>query len=151
MTMNPLFDSQREPKKLFRNPFLYSSILIAVAALYVGFVFYSRSQENKAIERRAAGKKIEEDRHIVEMLGGKSLEIQSFYASPGVIHRGETVQLCYGVANAKKVTLDPPVGPVWPSYARCLDAYPTKNTTYTLIAEDAAGTAKTSTVTVQVR
>jgi hypothetical protein len=149
--MNLLSASQREPKKVFKNPFFYSSILIGVAALYVGFVFYSRSEENKAIERHAAEKKIEEDRHTVEMLGGKSLEIQSFCATPGVIHRGETVQLCYGVANAKKVTLDPSAGLVWPSYARCLDAYPTKNTTYTLIAKDAAGTTKTATVTVQVR
>ncbi|MBZ5700612.1 MAG: hypothetical protein LAN84_02055 [Acidobacteriia bacterium] len=60
-------------------------------------------------------------------------------------------QLCYGVANAKKVTLEPPVGPVWPSYSRCLDVSPTKDTTYTLTVEDGQGHSMSQTVTLQVR
>ena len=54
-------------------------------------------------------------------------------------------------SNAKKVTLDPPAGPVWPSYARCLDVSPTKTTTYTLTASDDAGHSTSQTFTVKVQ
>ncbi len=37
------------------------------------------------------------------------------------------------------------------SYSQCVDVTPTKDTTYTLTAEDAAGHVKTETLTVKVR
>ena len=83
--------------------------------------------------------------------GGKELAIQDFYASPGEIRRGETVQLCYGVANAKTVKLEPQPNPVWPSYSRCVDVTPTKSTTYTLTITDAAGNTRTQSLEVKVR
>ncbi len=84
-------------------------------------------------------------------MGGKELAIQNFYASPGTIRRGETVQLCYGVANAKTVKLEPQSNPVWPSYSRCVDVTPTKSITYTLTIADAAGNTKTQSLQVKVR
>ena len=47
--------------------------------------------------------------------------------------------MCYGVANAKTVTLDPPVASVWPSATRCMQVKITKTTKFTLTAEDANG------------
>jgi hypothetical protein len=141
----------QKAKAALKNPLLYTSLALGVALLYVGWIFFGRWQENRALEQRAAEKRRVMDQHTVESLGGKRLEIQSFYASPGMVRRGETAQLCYGVANAKKVTLEPWVGPVWPSYSRCLDVSPTKETTYTLTVEDGQGNSKSATLTIRVR
>jgi hypothetical protein len=121
----------------------------------VGWIFFSRWQENRDIERRTteerAQKQRENDQRTVEQMGGKELEIQNFYASPGTIHPGETAQLCYGVANAKTVKLEPQPNPVWPSYARCVDVTPRKTTTYTLTIADATGNTRSATVDIKVR
>jgi hypothetical protein len=149
-----LTETQHEPKSPFKNPLLYTSIAIGIALLYVGWVFYSRWAENRDLEQRAAQeeaeKQREEDRTTVEQMGGKELAIQNFYAAPGVIRRGESTKLCYGVANAKKVRLEPQSNPVWPSFARCVDVSPTATTTYTLTIEDAAGNTKSQTLEVKV-
>ena len=141
---------ESERKSHWKNPLIYTSSLLVIALLYVGYTFYSRRQENRAIEQKAAAQKLEEDRKTVEMLGGKELDIQQLYATPA-IRRGEKAQLCYGVANAKTVKLEPPAGPMWPSYARCIDVSPTKSTTYTLTAEDGAGHSKSQSVDIKVR
>ena len=144
-------EPQREPFKGLRNPLLYTSILLGIALFYVGWVFFSRWQENRETERKAAEEKRAADQKVVESLGGNEFTILNFYASPGEIRRGESAQLCYGVSNAKTVRLEPQTSAVWPSYSRCVDVTPKKDTTYTLTAEDAAGHSKTATVTVKVR
>jgi hypothetical protein len=146
--------SGQPPKSVFKNPLLYSSIGLAVAAVAVGWILFSRWEENRRIDRRAVQEKtqkqLESDRAALEQFGGKELAIQSFYASPGVIHRGESARLCYGVANAKTVKLEPQPDPVWPSYSRCVDVSPKKDTVYTLTVQDAAGNTRSQTVAVQV-
>ena len=73
-------------------------------------------------------------------MGGKTLDIQAFYANPGAVHRGESVKLFVSVvANAKTVKLEPQPNPVWPSYSRCVDVKPTKTTTYTLTIDVLSG------------
>lgn len=73
----------------------------------------------------------------------KGLRILHFYASPGAIHRGEEISLCYGVAQAAKVRIEAEPGgllpSVWPTFNRCLMVAPRRDTRYTLIAEDASG------------
>ncbi len=128
-----------------------SASLFGLAILYVGWVFFSRWQENREIEEKAAAQKRAEDQRAVEMLGGNSFDILAFYASPGTIRRGETAKLCYGVSGAKSVRLEPQSDPVWPSYSRCVTVSPQKDTSYTLTAEDSAGHTKTATLLVQVR
>jgi len=145
----------RKPFSGFRNPLLYTSTLLVIVSAYVGGTLYVRHEQNLAIEERAAAaaaaKNRDEAAHTFEQLGGDEFKILNFYATPPVIHRGESVQLCYGVSNAKAVKLEPPAGSVWPSAMRCLDAAPKKTTDYTLTAEDGTGNSKTATVTVQVR
>src|SRR5258708_15693804 len=149
--------AQPEPQKksALKNPFLYSWAALGIGALVVGGLLFSRWQENRDIEKHAKDertqKQQEQDRLALEQLGGKELAIQNFYASPGEIRRGETVQLCYGVANATTVKLEPQPNPVWPSYSRCVDVTPTKPTTYTLTVADAAGNTRTQTLEVNVR
>jgi len=146
--------SAGETKSVFKNPTLYSSIVLAVVAVVVGWILFSRWSDDKRIERQAAQqrqeKQHESDRVALDQMGGKTLDIQAFYANPGAVHRGETVQLCYGVANAKTVKLEPQTNPVWPSYSRCVDVKPTKTTTYTLTVEDGTGNTKTQSLEVKV-
>jgi hypothetical protein len=148
-------DPVSRPKSILRNPLLYSSAVLVVASLSVAFVVISRWQDRRNIERQAAQelaeKKHEQDRMAVEQLGGKEFQILSFYASPTVIRRGQTAQLCYGVANAKSVKLAPETQPVWPSVAHCVDVSPTKSITYTLTIEDGAGKTLSQDVEVKVR
>jgi hypothetical protein len=149
-----LLDPKPESRPARKNPLLYSSVAVAIALLYVGWVFSSRWQENRAIEQKtkdeAAQKQRENDRASVELLGGNEFAIQMFYASPGLIRRGESTRLCYGVANAKTVKLEPQSNPVWPSHSRCVEVAPAKTTTYTLTIADAAGNTKSQTVEVKV-
>jgi hypothetical protein len=144
----------RKTKSAFKNPLLYSSILVGIVLLFVVWTLFSRWQENLVMERRARAEKTrkqwEDDRLALEQLGGKDLAIQTFYASPGVIKRGESAQLCYGVANAKAVKLEPQPNAVWPSYARCVSVSPTKSTTYTLTVSDASGNTRAQSLRVTV-
>jgi len=142
-------------KSPFKNPLLYSSLVILGVLLYVSYVLYSRYESSKAYERqtreRQAEQRREEDRLAVEQLGGSELAIRGLYVSPRAIHPGESAQLCYDVANAKSVTLDPPAGEVWPSHTRCLNISPRKTTSYTLSIKDAAGNTVSQTVELLVR
>lgn len=144
-----------EPKSILKNPLIYSSAVLVIASLAVVYVMVSRWQDRRNIDRQAAQeqaeKQHEQDRLAVEQLGGKDLAILSFYASPRVIHRGESAQLCYGVANAKTVKLEPQSQPVWPSVARCVDVTPNKSTTYKLSIEGAAGKTQSQDVDITVR
>jgi hypothetical protein len=144
-----------QTKSVFKNPLLYSWAALAIGTLIVGWILFSRWQENRDLDRHAKEvslqKQQEQDRVALEKFGGQELAIQNFYASPGAIRRGESVQLCYGVANAKTVKLEPQPHPVWPSYSRCVDVTPAKSTTYTLTIADAAGHTSTQSLEVKVR
>lgn len=146
--------SDPSSKSVFKNPSFYSKSLLVVVALIVGWIFFSRWWQNRSIEYRArqarTEKQREEDRSTLEQMGGKELAILNFYATPAVVRRGESVQLCYGVANAKNVKLEPQPNPVWPSYSRCVDVTPAETTTYTLTIVDAAGNTKSQSVQVKV-
>lgn len=146
--------SHPSAKSFFKDPSFYSKSLLFVVALIVGWIFFSRWWQNRSFEYRArqarAEKQREEDRATLEQMGGKELAILNFYATPAAVRRGESVQLCYGVANAKTVKLEPQPNPVWPSYSRCVDVTSTKTTTYTLTIVDAAGNTKSQSVEVKV-
>jgi hypothetical protein len=133
---------------------LVSIAAIVVALGYVGFVFWSRAQQNRAFARRAAAEaaqKRAEDEKTFESMGGNRFAILAFGATPAVISPGEESQLCYSVSNAKSVKLDPPVGDVWPSNERCISVSPHKTTTYTLTIADAAGRTKSAATRLEVR
>jgi hypothetical protein len=125
-------------------------VVVGLAAAYSGYTIYSRHADSERYEQQLAEKKAEEAKRTVELMGGDSLKILNFYASPPLVARGAKTQLCYGVANAKTVTLEPPVEHVWPAFTRCFEIAPKKSTTYTLTAQDAAGRKKTESVDVRV-
>ena len=147
-------EPEPNPATGFRKLLRYTWILIVLVALYSGWVVFSRWQENrdtqyKAKQERAAKEKAEAERTF-ETLGGNRFEILSFYAAPGLLRRGDTAELCYGVSNAKSVRIEPPVGEIWPSLSHCVNISPKKDTTYVLTAEDASGSSKTATLTLRV-
>ncbi len=138
-----------------RKLWLYSSPILLILLVYSGWIMLTRWQENKQLEDRAAeqarAKEKLEAQQTVESLGGDRFDILSFYVSPGAIRRGDSAQLCYGVSNAKTVTLDPPVAEMWPSASRCIDIKPTKTTNYTLTATDAQANKKSVSVQLKVQ
>ena len=150
-----IVEQQAEKKSLLKNPYMYSSLLILLVLIYVGYTLYSRQESNREFERqreeKATEQRREDDRAAIEQLGGSELAIQSLYVSPASIHRGEKAQLCYNVSNAKTVVLDPPEGNVWPSHSRCVDLSPKKTTTYTLTITGAAGNSVNQSVELKVR
>jgi hypothetical protein len=141
-------------KSLFKNPLVYSCAVILIVALYVGWVLLSRRQEDRVYQRRAeeaqAKKQREADQAAIEQLGGSELSIQMLYATPRIA-RGETAQICFGVSNAKSVTLEPQSSPVWPSHSLCVDVKPIKTTTYKLTATGADGKSVSQVIKVEVR
>jgi len=128
-----------------------SAVVFLLALSYVGWVFWSRANENKVIEERVAAQRRAQDEATVESMGGDRFEILAFYANPPAISRGDSADLCYSVSNAKSVTLEPQTSKVWPSYEHCVSVSPHKTTTYMLTATDAAGHTKSAAITVEVQ
>jgi hypothetical protein len=155
LNQRELQQPDRPSKSRFKKPSFYSKVVFTIAAIIVFWIFFSRWWQNRSIEYRAkdaaATKQRAEDRATLDQMGGRELAIQTYYATPGEIRRGQSVQICYGVANAKSVKLEPQSNPVWPSYSRCVNDSPAKTTTYTLTIADAAGNTKSQSLTVQVR
>lgn len=143
---------QHDPLKVIRKILPFTTIALIVAALYVGWMFFSRWQDNRELERKRAEAAAENAREVVSTLGGNDLKILSLTLDRGFIRRGEKLQLCYGVMNATKVKIEPaPAEETWPSTNRCVEVAPTRDTTYKLTAEDAAGHTQSASVQVKVR
>ncbi|HKI12113.1 MAG TPA: hypothetical protein VKA02_08360 [Candidatus Acidoferrum sp.] len=148
-------DSQTRQDSPLKKPLVYAFIGIVVVAAYVSYLVLSRHEAAREFERRDAQIQNQqhhaEDRLTLEQLGGPGFGIRTLYATPAVIRRGESAQICYDVVNAKSVSLDPPVAEVWPSHTRCFGVSPKRTTTYTLTITGATGKTATNEVQVQVR
>lgn len=143
-------DEKRSMQAL-RKVLPYTTAAVVLGALYTAWVFTSRWNDNRRMEQAAAAQRAKLDREITEAYGGGQLKILSFYASPGLIRRGEKALVCYGVVNAKTVRLDPAVERVWPSASRCFTVVPDRETRYTLTAEDAGGRTTSQSFVLQVK
>ncbi len=78
------------------------------------------------------------------------VKITQFYARDAVVIEGGSTVLCYGVADAKSVRLDPPVEAISPSMNHCIEVRPKGETHYTLTAEGVDGRTVAQSVTVRV-
>jgi hypothetical protein len=148
-------EPETKPISLNRKLWLGFSAAAFLLVAYVGWVFYSRWHENSAINEQVKSEEQQKEQKraadTVETLGGTEFKIISFYASPGLIHPGDEVTMCYGASNAKSVSIDPPVGNVWPSVNRCFQINPKKTTKYVFTADDGKGTQKTAELTIEVK
>jgi hypothetical protein len=128
-----------------------TGFVILIGILYDGSIFYSRWSADRANEKARAEQEAQMARKTLALLGGDSLKINSFYASPGILAPGEKADVCYGVSNAKSLKLDPPVADVYPALTHCIQVSPHKDTEYTLTAFDAAGHSVTESFILRVR
>lgn len=130
---------EQKPTSTMRRILPFTSAAMVIALIYVGYIFWSRRQEQKDADRQAAAKQAEENRKVADLYGGEELKILNFYATAGPLQRGETAQLCYSVSNAKSVKIEPDVHDVPVSYSNCVKVAPKKDTQYTLTATDKRG------------
>jgi hypothetical protein len=78
------------------------------------------------------------------------VKITQFHVTPAFIPKGIAGKLCYGVENAVRIDVNPPVEELLPSPERCIDITPTQATTYTLTAQGADGTKVSKSLDVRV-
>jgi len=128
----------------------YTTAGVVIALLYVGWIFFSRWNDNHEIERAAEDQKARANAKIVDMYGSGKLKILNFYVTPGVIIKGTKGMLCYGVSDAVTVRIEPRVEDVKPALSRCVEIAPVKDTEYKITAEDAAGHVETKKLMVRV-
>ncbi len=124
--------------------------MVVLAALWTAWTLYSRRQNAREDDLREQQKQAEADRRAVAVYGGDQFKILNFGAEPSHVSAGGRVLLCYGVANAAKVSIVPGVEPIKPALLHCLNVFPTKTTTYTLSAEDGKGNHKSGSLTIKV-
>jgi hypothetical protein len=129
-----------------------ASVGILLAILYVAWTFYSRHASDAQAARDLAAKQDAKRQAQAKLIfGSGEVKIVSYSVDKASLARGESADLCYGVINATKVTLDPPVEDAKPSAYHCLTVAPTETTTYTLTASNDHGQTKSLKVTVRVR
>lgn len=153
LTQPPPTPPSRNTSSPLRAILPYTTVLLIIAALYTAWTFYSRWQYHRDAAKAAAEKEAERERDTNERIfGSGEVKITQFYGETGLLKRGQGTQICYGVVNATAVAIEPPVGEALkPSWGHCANISPTKTTTYTLTATDAAGHKKTASLTIQVR
>ena len=116
---------------------------ITLVALYLGWTGISRHLANRPAAPPKPAPNPATD-------FGTSLKILQFYANVFEITEGERAILCYGVANARSVRLEPPVENIKPRLNRCFWVEPARTTTYKLQAEGHRGETATEAFTIKV-
>jgi hypothetical protein len=129
----------------------YTTVAVVAAALYTAYTFYSRSDEQARVEQAATQREAEAGRDSLNRVGGGDLKILQFLATPAVVKHGGSAKLCYGVAFAKTVRIEPETEAIWPSMGRCIDIKASKTTHYTLTAEDGRGHKAEQSTDVEVQ
>ena len=134
-----------------RKRLIFTCMTVAAAIIYLGWVYFSRWRDHQVFIQRLEAPVAARDRAFDEAYGGGGIKILSFYAVPSIIRRRETAQLCYGVANADSVRIEPPPKEdTWPSLSRCVTVAPQKDTVYRFMAKDSQGNVKTADLTITV-
>ena len=151
--MQPPDESNKKHRSPLEAILPYTTVVVILAGLYVGWIFYSRSQENRAAQQALEAKQAEKNKRDMDLLyGSGEVKIISFSADKAIVAPGETIDLCYGVLNASSVKIDPPPGETLkPSYRHCMEVAPKKTTTYSLTATANSGEPKTASITVHVK
>jgi len=138
------------PTDVIRRILPYSTAAVLGAAIYAGWVMYSRYTEARVAQHRAEQHVLDHDIQAgrqIETQFGDELKILNFAADTAVTHRGGRVLLCYGVANAVSVKIEP----LKPAVTKCVEAFPKKTTTYTLTAVDTNGHSADAALTINVK
>ncbi len=137
--------------QVIRKLLPYTSVAVVLVMIYVGWTFFSRWRYSHAGAEWAETEQAKANAKIVEMYGSGNLKILNFYAEAKTLRPGEKTLLCYGVANAVTVRIEPGIEPLKPSLSRCVDIAPNARTEYTLTTEDGAGHSATQSLVVDVK
>ncbi len=124
---------------------------VVAAALYMGWVFWSRHDAARQWNQDHQRKQAAWNADLEHAYGGTDLKILQFYARDGSLAEGEKTVVCYGVLNAKSLRIEPPLEGVSLSLNRCVEAAPKRDTKYTLIAEAADGHTVSASFEVKVK
>lgn len=124
----------------------YVWIAVGVAIANLGWVLVGRLASSPAPRPKPEPKK-----YIALGTGKPGVRILQFYAASAQVIKGDRVSFCYGVENATKVTIEPAVEELTPSFNRCFPVSPEVTTSYKLTAQGADGSQTSSTITVEVR
>jgi hypothetical protein len=144
--------SEEQHESPLKKVLPFTTVGVLLAAIYAGYIFYSRWAENRDAVEKTKQQEVLNEQQTVDAYGGGHVKVLNFTLSPGMLQRGEKLSICYGVSNAKTVTIDPkPDGNVWPSIQRCVEASPKKDTVYTITATDEKGKTDTQSVEVKVK
>lgn len=124
-------------------------VVLAVAIAQLGWTWLQRHDSDMKVRRMLAGRAAAGER--VTPLVGTVVKIEQFYARSGEITDAESTLICYGVRNAKSVSIQPAVEKLTPALVRCFAAEPKQDTAYTLTAEGFDGAIDTASFTVKVK
>src|ERR1039457_1485911 len=129
--------------KVLRQAKIPLRVAVVITLAYLLYVF---------LARHSAGKRFSEQPKAFDATyGGTDVKILQFYARDGVLYEGKSTVICYGVVNAKSVTIDPPISGVGVSLNRCVEAAPKRNTAYVLTAEGENGKTVSASFTIRVQ
>jgi hypothetical protein len=129
----------------------FATVGVLIAAIYVGWTFYSRHLSDEQAAQALAAKQHEERQRQADLIfGSGEVKIVSYSVDKSSVKRGEEADLCYGVVNATKVVIEPHVEDSKPSSYHCLTVAPKTTTTYTITASNQKGDSKSLAVTVHV-
>lgn len=124
-------------------------IVLAIAwarLLWIGLIRQDTLQRlDRAVQNR-------HNRADGDVADDGSVRITHFYPrSGGEIFDGDQELICYGVRNAERVWVEPPVEKLAPTLTRCFFVEPRQDTSYTLLAEGAGGRRVSQSLQVRVK
>ena len=132
-----------------RQVFFFVQMAAIVVVACVGLVVVNRkiADRQKEQQRKPPDGVAEFERAY----GGSEVKIVQFYSREGTLFEGSSTVLCYGLANARAVRIEPPVEGVVVSYNRCVEVAPERDTRYTLTAEGNDGHTVSESFVLKVR
>ena len=137
--------------KVLRYTEIPLRVAAAIALAWLLYLFLARHSAEKRFSAQPAGSGAAHAAFDAAY-GGSDLKILQFYARDGVLYEGKSTVICYGVVNAKSVTIDPPIqGGVYAALNRCVEVAPKRDTKYVLTAEDEHGKAASASFTIRVQ
>ena len=89
-----------DPVRVIRKMLPFTTAAVVIAALYLGWVFYSRWEAGREAERAQAEAQVKDAQKVLDAYGGNKVTILNLSLSQAAIHRGDGAQLCYGVSNS---------------------------------------------------
>jgi hypothetical protein len=120
-----------------RQGFLFVQMAAIVVVAYMGLVTVNRRIADQQKEQQR--KQFDGFAEFERAYGGSEVKIVQFYSREGTLFEGSSTVLCYGLANARSVRIEPPVEGVAVSLNRCVEVAPKRDTRYTLTAEGKDG------------